>query len=129
MQLEADEKAREFREERERAAEKDRQIERMRLESDDTRQGDLRIRQMIESGTMKASSGSQKFYFILDNGQIPHLDLSANAVEDLRNGRVAIVELMESGNVRYLLVNRQTAERLATEKPGCIRFFNRVETS
>lgn len=130
MEKDAEEKARLYRESLQKTADIERTRAKIRADEEDNRIRELRLCQIVESGKLTNNiSGPNKFYFQAEEDRITCLELSSTAVEELRKGNAAIVELADRGQPRYYVVNRRVAEILGTEKPESVKFFNRTETS
>ena len=95
-----------------------------RLEAKRQLEQDRRLRERVLAAQVAVESGERTFYFVTRKNRLRRLELSDAQAEALEQGRLAVVERPDPGQIEHALVPGDLALALVTEFPKAVRFLN-----
>ncbi|MEY4672231.1 MAG: hypothetical protein RL148_15 [Planctomycetota bacterium] len=96
------------------------------VEAERARQAELdAVRAILADQARKPGPGSIKWYFQLDDGSLPWLELSAREAQEVRAGMVCVVQAGQSGAHDYRLLGTELARRVARTEPRAVVYAPR----
>jgi uncharacterized protein YaiL (DUF2058 family) len=105
------------------AADRRRQKERLKQQSEE--ESARRLRQLIESGSIRdAAIGTKRFFFPTRSNRITYLDLSETAVRKLICGKAAIVDLPDQSSTDFRVISDRAAGEIEQIDRSRILFWN-----
>jgi hypothetical protein len=85
---------------------------------------DRRLRERVLAAQVAVEPGERTFYFVTRKNRLRRLELSDAQAEALEQGRLAVVERPDPGQIEHALVPGALALELVAEFPKAVRFLN-----
>ena len=84
-----------------------------------------RMRQLVLDGVVPDNRGGpRRFYFVTRQGRIPYMQVADDLGRTLEAGGAAIVEVPLESSERFVIVTRDTVQRMGDDGTDFIRFWN-----
>ncbi|MHB8878000.1 MAG: DUF2058 family protein [Myxococcaceae bacterium] len=94
-----------------------------RLEALKQRELDDKLRELVLTTEVPLELGLHPFHFVTRKGRLRRLDLSEAQAKALEEGKLAVVERQEPGQIEHALVPPEIAERMMALFPKSVRFL------
>src|SRR5262249_52306656 len=78
----------------------------------------------VLAAQVEAEPGERTFYFVTRKNRLRRLELSDAQAEALEQGRLAVVERPDPGQIEHALIPGELALALVSEFPKAVRFLN-----
>lgn len=95
-----------------------------RLEAKRQQEQDRRLRERVLAAQVAVEAGERTFYFVTRKNRLRRLELSDAQAEALEQGRLAVVERPDPGQIEHALIPGELALALVSEFPKAVRFLN-----
>ena len=95
-----------------------------RLEAKRQLERDRQLRERVLAAQVVVEPGERAFYFVTRKNRLRRLELSDAQAAALEEGRLAVVERPDPGQIEHALVPGELARALLPEFPKAVRFLN-----